>query len=85
MMCQIPQKAAIMAIPPKPLKKLKIKINPSPEFCNPTSKVIARLLAWLKPNRLPKPAPRNECFNEGDRYPVIKYYVKRISFDCFAT
>ena len=57
MMCQIPQKAAMIAIPPKPLKKLKIKINPKPEFCNPTSNVIARLFAWLKPNSLPKPYP----------------------------
>ena len=30
--CQIPQNAAINAIDPKPLKKVKININPKPEF-----------------------------------------------------
>ena len=38
--CHIPQKAAKIAIPPKPLKKVNINNNPNPEFCIPVSKVM---------------------------------------------
>jgi len=35
--CQIPQQAATIVIPPKPSKKVKISKRPSPEFWMPVS------------------------------------------------
>ena len=39
----MPHHAATIAIPPRPLKKLKISISPRPEFCIPVSMAIVRL------------------------------------------
>ena len=40
--CQMPHQAAIIAIPPIPPKKLKIKMSASPEFWMPVSIEMAR-------------------------------------------
>lgn len=49
--CQIPQKAARIAIPPIPLKNEKIKSKPNPEFCIPVS--IAIVFWFFKDNLKP--------------------------------
>ena len=56
MICQIPQKAAIIAIPPRPSKKVKMSNNPKPEFWIPVS--IANVFLFL-----------NESLN---KYAIVK-------------
>jgi len=50
--CHIPQKAAKSAMPPRPLKKLKINNIPKPEFCIPVSMAKVRLSFLDKPEIL---------------------------------
>ena len=50
--CHTPQKAATSAIPPRPLKKLKINNIPKPEFCIPVSIAKVRLSFLDKPDIL---------------------------------
>ncbi len=42
--CHTPHQAATTAIAVLPSKKLKIKINPNPEFCIPVSMAMVRFI-----------------------------------------
>ena len=55
--CHIPHHAVTIAIPPCPSKKLKIIINPNPEFCIPVSIVIDLMSSGVFRNDLLKKNP----------------------------
>src|SRR5690625_7159071 len=49
-----PHQAATRAIPPSPLKKLKIRISPNPAFCIPVSKATAFAFSRSEERRVGK-------------------------------